>query len=386
MPKPSDNPADPFKKALSEATKAMANAPELNVAYSVDPPGMSADTMRLPQVTRRMTRQEVLAARGTADALALKLRFHNEATHRRYCPIGDSATMLYESLETARCEAVGARAMPGTAGNINATLETAARKLGYDQAQSFKDVPMPTALGYYLRHLATGQTLPPAVTNAMNQWRAQFEERSGETFKGIDDVLTDQVAFCKFARRLIADLGYGDELGDDPDEADSEQEDEAEADSQDDAEQDSGDDSDQDEDSEPSDDDQQPSAEQQARMSAEEMEALQDAEEMEAPDGQPPLDPPPPPHSEANPDYKVYTTDFDEEMLAEDLADPAELKRLRAYLDQQLEPLKGAVSRLANKLQRRLQAQQNRTWQFDMEEGILDAGGWHGWSQTPPRH
>ncbi|MCP5073922.1 MAG: cobaltochelatase subunit CobT, partial [Rhodobacteraceae bacterium] len=79
-------------------------------------------------------------------------------------------------------------------------------------------------------------------------------------------------------------------------------------------------------------------------------------------------------HSDADPDYKVYTTDFDEEVLAEDLAEPAELERLRAYLDQQLEPLKGAVSRLANKLQRRLQAQQNRSWQFDMEEGILDAG------------
>ncbi len=367
MTKPNDNPADPFKKALTEATKAMANDAELNVAYSVDPPGMSDDTMRLPQVTRRMTKQEVLAARGTADTLALKHRFHSPATHTRYFPAGDSARALYESLETARCEAYGARAMPGTAGNINALMEGEAIKLGYDQAQSFKDVPMPTALGYYVRHLATGQDLPPAVTNAMNQWRTQFEERSGDTFDDIDEILGDQVEFCKFSRQLIADLGFGDELGEDPDDSDQDQEEEAEQDPDEDEnpDQDSGDDQDQDDDSDPSPDDQQTSAEQQAQMSA---------EEMEAPDGQPPLDPPPPAHSEADPTYKVYTTDFDEEVLAEELAEPAELERLRAYLDQQLEPLKGAVSRLANKLQRRLQAQQNRSWQFDMEEGILDAG------------
>ncbi|MCP5072750.1 MAG: cobaltochelatase subunit CobT, partial [Rhodobacteraceae bacterium] len=341
MTKPNDNPADPFKKALTEATKAMANEPELNVAYSVDPPGMSADTMRLPQVTRRMTKQEVLAARGTADALALKLRFHNEATHKRYCPTGESAVALYESLETARCEAAGARAMPGTRGNINALLETEAQKLGYDQAESLKDVPMPAALGYYLRHLATGQDLPPAVTNAMDQWRTVIEERSGDTFAGIDEILTDQVEFSKFARQLISDLGYGDELGDDPDEADQDQEDEAEEDPEDNEDQDSGDEQEQSDESEPSPDDQQPSAEQQAQMSAEELESLEDTEEMEAPDGMPPLDPPPPAHSDADPDYKVYTTDFDEEVLAEDLAEPAELERLRAYLDQQLEPLKG---------------------------------------------
>jgi cobaltochelatase CobT len=99
----------------------------------------------------------------------------------------------------------------------------------------------------------------------------------------------------------------------------------------------------------------------------------EDAEETEMPEGEAPHEPPAPaPHSAADPAYKVFRTEFDEEVAAEDLAEPAELERLRAYLDQQLEPLKGAVSRLANKLQRRLQAQQNRSWLFDLEEGILD--------------
>ncbi|MEM6620490.1 MAG: cobaltochelatase subunit CobT, partial [Pseudomonadota bacterium] len=122
MSKPSDNPAEPFKKALAEATKAMANEPELSVAYTVDPPGHTNDTMRLPQVTRRMTRDEVLLARGTADAYAMKMRFHDEGTHARYAPQGEMARAIFEAMETARCEAMGARAMPGTAGNIDAKI------------------------------------------------------------------------------------------------------------------------------------------------------------------------------------------------------------------------------------------------------------------------
>ena len=93
-----DNPADPFKKALAEATKTLANDPDLGVSYSVDPPGMTNDQVRLPQVTRRMTRDEVMQARGTADAYALRHRYHNQQTANRYEPQGNMARELYLSL------------------------------------------------------------------------------------------------------------------------------------------------------------------------------------------------------------------------------------------------------------------------------------------------
>ena len=379
MSKPNDNPADPFKKALAEATRAMANDAELNVAFSVDPPGVNNEIMRLPQVSRRMSLDEVLLARGTADAYALKKRFNNEVTHNRYMPEGADAREIYEVMATARCEAVGAKAMPGTAGNIDAKMEAEALKLGYDQVNSFKEVPMATALGYYLRHKATGRDMPPAVDNAMKQWQTQIEERSGDTFKGLEEVMTDQVEFAKFARQLIDDLGYGDQLGDDPDDMGDDNDDSAEQEDQD-YEEDTPDTDagDQEEDSEEFDDqeDQQQSADQQqSQVSMDDRDDMDGAEEVDAPEGEAPLEPPTPPAvSDADPNYKVFTTEYDEEEPAEELAEPAELERLRAYLDQQLEPLKGAVSRLANKLQRRLQAQQNRSWQFDMEEGMLDAG------------
>ena len=170
MTKPTENPAEPFKKALAEATKAMANEPELNVSYTVDPPGQTNDAVRLPQVTRRMTRDEVLLARGTADAYAMRIRFHNEATHARYAPQGDMARALYESMETARCEAMGARAMPGTASNIDVKIATEANKLGFDKIQDAAGAPLATAAGYLVRHLATGRDLPPAA-EAQYGWR-----------------------------------------------------------------------------------------------------------------------------------------------------------------------------------------------------------------------
>lgn len=376
MKKPNDNPADPFKKALAEATKAMANQPELNVSYSVDPAGMSNESVRLPQVTRRMTHEEVLLARGTADAYAMRIRFHNENTHKRYAPQGEMARSLYESMETARCEAMGARAMPGTAGNIDAKISNEAAKMGFAQIQDTAGAPLATAAGYLVRHLATGRDLPPAAAHVMELWRGFIEAQAESTLESLKDVLDDQVAFSKFARQMIDDLGYGEQLGDDPDAEDTDNQEEAEENDDDEtSETDSGDQSDEQDETEASDEHQASDDQQQAQTSMEERDEMDPVEEMEAPDGQPPMDPPPPaPHSDADPNYKVYSTDFDEEVLAEELAEPAELERLRAYLDQQLDPLKGAVSRLANKLQRRLQAQQNRSWAFDMEEGILDAG------------
>ena len=378
MSKPSDNPADPFKKALAEATKVLANDSDLTVSYSVDPSGMSGDTMRLPQVSRRMTRDEVLLDRGTADALALKHKYHDTATHARYAPAGDLAREIYEAMETARCEAMGARDMPGTAGNIYAKIAEDARRAGYAEITDRADASLATAAGYLVRHLATGRDLPAGARNVMELWQGFMEEQAGDALEDVSERLASQQDFARFARRVISDLGYADQLGDDPDAPDEESDE-----SQDEAEQDedqpdsTGQDDAQEDESEASPEQSQEETQDaaEAQVSMDEMADEELGDEADMPDGEAPLEPPPPqPSSDADPNYLVYDASNDEEILAEELAEPAELERLRAYLDQQLEPLKGAVSRLANKLQRRLQAQQNRSWSFDEEEGILDAG------------
>jgi cobaltochelatase CobT len=370
-----ENPAEPFKKALAETTKAIGNAPELQVSYSVDPPGLSNQAARLPQISRRMTREEVMLARGTGDAYALRLRFHNDATHVRYSPQGDVARALYEAMETARCESMGARAMPGCADNLDAKIAADARKLGYEGITEAARAPLADAAGYLVRHLATGRPLPAGAQNVMDLWRGAIEDKAGGTLSRLDDVLGDQAAFARLARQVIDDLGYGAELGEDPDDQDNDEEAEDEAGeetAEEGGDQDQGEDDQSEQSPEDAGDEEQQEA--RAKVSLEDLDDsdMEDAEEME---GEPPADlPPPRPPSDADPTYRVFTEKFDEVIAAEDLADPAELDRLRHYLDQQLEPLKGAVSRLANRLQRRLQAQQSRSWEFDREEGILDAG------------
>jgi cobaltochelatase CobT len=378
MSKGSDNPADPFKKALAEATKVMAHDADLTVSYSVDPSGLSGDTMRLPQISRRMTRQEVLVARGTADALALYHRYHDAPTHARYAPQGAMARELYEAMETARCEALGARDMPGTAGNIDAKIGVDADRLGYAEISDRSQAPLSTAAGYLIRHLATGRELPTGAKNVMELWQGFIEEQASGTLENLHAKLADQQEFARFARQIISDLGYGDQLGDDPDAPDDDQQDDAAQDQEEEQDpdsqgQDENDEDQADADPEQNQDQQQDTAE--AQVSQDDSAEDDMSDEMEMPEGDAPLDPPAPqPVSDADPNYVIFTAEYDEEIRAEELAEPAELERLRAYLDQQLEPLKGAVSRLANKLQRRLQAQQNRSWLFDLEEGILDAG------------
>ncbi|HRO15625.1 MAG TPA: cobaltochelatase subunit CobT [Paracoccus sp. (in: a-proteobacteria)] len=372
--KKSDNPADPFKKALAEATRALAEDRELNVTFTADPSGVAGDTMRLPQVSRRMARDEILQARGTADALAMKLRHHDAATHAKYVPAGPMARELYEAMETARCEALGARDMPGALSNIDAKIGAEAERKGYGQIKAPADAPLAVAAGYLVRQAATGRALPPAAQHVADLWRPFVEQQAGDTVTDAAAALADQSAFARLSRRIIADLGYGDQLGDDPDEpqdddSDENAEQDEEAGDNQSREQQEGDEAE----ASPERSQERTQDERQAQVSLDDQSDEELVEDAEMPDSEMPPELPPP-VSEASADYKVYTQAFDEEIKAEDLADPAELERLRSYLDKQLEPLRGAVGRLANKLQRRLQAQQNRSWEFDKEEGVLDAG------------
>lgn len=371
------NPVEPFKKALGEATRALANEPELNVTYSVDPPGVANDTLRLPQITRRMTRHEVMLARGEADAAALKLRFHSPGSHARYTPRGETARAIYNALETARCEALGARAMPGVADNLDVKLADDASKRGFERVNAMTDAPVAEAAGLMLRSLATGREPPKEAEKVFLLWRDSLEGQAGKSMDSLLENMEDQVEFARTVRQVIEDLGYGEQLGDDPDAPDDEPDETEDQDQDDDSSDEGGDDGSDDQQPEDFDpDDAESSDTQRAEVDAtlEESDS-EDSDDMPAEDeGEPPQAPPQFPDSEASADYKIYSREFDETIKAEELCDEAELERLRSYLDKQLEPLKGAVSRLANKLQRRLQAQQNRSWEFDLEEGILDAG------------
>ncbi len=373
-----DSPTEAFKKALAEATRAMANDPDLAIAYTADPPGLTGEVVRLPMISRRMTRQEVMQARGEADAFGLRVRYHDEGTHARYAPTGEVARAIFDAVEEARFEARGAHAMPGVGDNLDVRLDEQCRKRGYADITSATDAPLAVAAGFLVREIVSGRPLPEGAKNVLDLWRGFLEDKAKDSIARLNECADDQTRFARLARNLISDLGYGDQLGESPDEMtpDTEEGEEDEAEEKDsEGEDKAGDEQEQeyvpdDSRSESMDD----SALQSVIDDMEEDDA--DAEfELDEDGAEPPMMYPPLEHvSDADPGYAVFTTKHDEVIHAEELCDQEELERLRGYLDKQLEPLKGAVSRLANRLMRRLQAQQNRAWDFDLEEGMLDAG------------
>ncbi len=379
----SDNPADAFKQALAESARTIAGLPEIEVSYTPDPSGMSGQRMRLPPVSRKMNPEEVKLARGKADALALRLRYHDESAHAYRMPQGDMAREIYGALETARCEALGARAMPGVAANLDASLTERGKKANWAGISNTEDAPLAEACALALRAAATGRSLPDSCANLIRLFSDKFDENSAKSIASLIANLDNQEEFSKQAWDLIDAMGYGDELGAPPDETDFDDSPPEEDESQDEEEDQSGEDQQQDgeqDDSPPesSDDDasgDDSSAETTAVMVDDDSDESAESDDQQQADGDPPpYIPPGIPDSEASRDYSVFNKAHDEEIKAEDLCDGEELTRLRNFLDAQVAPLKSAVGRLANRLQRKLLAQQNRSWDFDQEEGILDAG------------
>jgi cobaltochelatase CobT len=368
-----EGPTAPFKRALTLAMRTISNEPELNVTFGSEAPGLQGTRAKLPQLSLDLPLREVAVTRGLADAFSLRLANHDVAVHSKYQPQGRNARAVFELVEQARVEAIGARAMRGMASNLGAMLEDRYQKRPFVRMAERKDAPIEEALALMVRERLTGNAPPQHARQLVELWRPWIEEKAGGQLDHMLDALHDQTAFARMTRDMIARLEMADELGEDPDEAEENEE----------QDEDSGDRS-EDQQSERQSESAESEEMEQSEMAAER--AAQDAAEIdtdqlnedldsqEDPDGEEPWRPQLPFSSLSNENfYRVYTSQFDEVVAAEDLCDSEELTRLRNYLDKQLSHLQGVVSRLANRLQRRLMAQQNRSWDFDLEEGLLDA-------------
>ncbi len=369
-----EGPTAPFKRALSVAMKTIANEPELNVTFGADAPGLHGNRAKLPQLSLDLPEHEVAVTRGIADSFSLRLANHDSSVHTKYEPEGRNARAVFESVEQARVESIGARLMPGMANNLGAMLEDRYQKKPFARLADRKDAPIEEALALIVRERLTGSSPPPHARQLVDLWRPWIEEKAGAQLDHLMNALNDQAAFARMTRELIASLDMADELGEDPDQAEENKEEDNE----------SGDQNENQEESQG--EAESAESEEMDRAESDSEEAMQDAaetdtdelnddlESREQPDGEEPWRPQLPFASLSNEDfYRVYTNQFDEIVAAEDLCDSDELTRLRNYLDKQLSSLQGVVARLANRLQRRLMAQQNRSWDFDLEEGLLDA-------------
>jgi cobaltochelatase CobT len=367
-------PIEPFKKAVAVAMRSIAADDQLEVVFVNDRPALLGSRARLPDPPRKVTARDIAITRGLADSMALKLASHDSAIHRSLQPEGQNARSIFEAVETARCDSIGARRMDGVAANLTAMLDDKYHRGAYEDVTDRSDAPLEDAVALMVRERLTGQAPPPSAVKLVEIWRPWIEEKAGGNLDQLVQSIDNQKAFARNVRDLLIALDMGEELGSDQDEDEDDTGDEGDQSQENqpgEAEQDDSTDSAQPQETEATGEEQEAGETESADSSAEAAEDDPDSDNPdqseEAPRAELPFDNKPP-----TSDYKVFTQRFDEEVGADDLCDAVELDRLRGLLDKQLLPLQGAVARLANRLQRRLMAQQNRSWQFDLEEGLLD--------------
>ena len=372
-----ESPTEPFKRALAHAARSLAETPDLEVVFSGEGPSLVGNRAVLPHPPRDLNSKEAARIRGLADQMALRLAHHDPVSHARARPGSPDGQAAFEAIEQARIEAIGSNNLGGVRANLAAALEARLEKQGLTRAVATdrQSAPMAEILSLMVRERLTGDAPPDGAKALVDILRADIEARAGKDLDRLAAAIDDQAAFARVTREILRDLDLGEEMSDateqsEEDEGDEDQNTEA---SEDDSGEGEGEQSDgaQPEQAETS--DRESEAGDEEMVQSEQDGEVEDADEApEMGDGAKPARPDPGQGGAGEPAYKVFTTAYDEVVPAEDLCDADELTRLRAYLDQQLNAFSSVVSRLANKLQRRLLAQQNRAWTFDLEEGMLD--------------
>ncbi len=369
-PKHKESPAEPFKRVLGLAVRAIAGDGEMQVSYAPGQPELDGKTVQLPEPSRLPSPKEIAVVRGWADSLALTAACHDPKLHSRLTPKSGPAKAVFEAVERARIEALGANRMPGMAANLTARVEDQYGHGRYAEITERADAPLEDALALLVREQLTGAPPPKTARAMVDLWRPWIEERAGRTLSRLSQYAEDQAAFGQVMRDVLKSFDLSDEVGQgEREEGEEEQQDEGE----------------------------QQSEEAQEGQEAQEQEAGEE-QRGEGEEGEPVESPQEADIDQQDADadfeevtdarqrrpnvsvldspeafgYKVYSRQHDEEIAAEDLSTPDELERLRSFLDKELRHLQGAVGRLANRLQRKLMAQQSRAWDFDLEEGMLD--------------
>jgi cobaltochelatase CobT len=366
-------PTEPFKRAVTGCLRAIAGEPEIEVSFAAERPGLAAGKARLPEPPRKLSAREAAIVRGHADSMALRLACHDPVIHRKHMPGNPQARGVFDAVEQARVQAIGARRMAGVAKNITAMLDDHFHRGKFDEITDRADAPLSDALAMMVRERLTGEPVPAAARRIVDLWRPVLDSKLGSRLDRLERFVEDQGRFGDEIHDMLDALDLGDEQDMEPDEDSEEQEGDGKQ--------------------EQSGAEGVPQGEMDDEMSAEQIKAQADEmsdaamdsaqtqssdsfDDGEFGDDETAGEATQPQSRRGNeprgPEYHAFAPRFDETIAAEDLCDAEELERLRGYLDKQLAHLQGIVARLANRLQRKLMAQQNRAWDFDLEEGILD--------------
>tara|TARA_B100000123_G_scaffold272625_1_gene256644 strand:- start:4114 stop:5970 length:1857 start_codon:yes stop_codon:yes gene_type:complete len=360
------NDIDEFKRALTMAMRSISKEDELTVSFGAESGSINGLKARLPLPNKNMNNNQLNSLRGEADSIALFIAHHKEDISNKYLPEGQKARDIFNTLEKIRCEAIGSKEMAGVAKNLSQMEITKIKRKELGYAKQEGEENFTEALGYIVREKLTGEVIEE-TKKTIETWKEWIEQRAGETIENLSFEIEDQQAFAKIIRKLIGELELGDELGDEPDddnETSDQDEDFANSEEQENQDEETSDQSSDSTEMDVSDEEEIIQSETIEIGDEEDInnEELTKAVRNKSGDEDKKREIP----------YRIFTNKYDEEIKALDLCELDELDRLREYLDQQLQHLQGAVTRLANKLQRKLLAQQNRSWEFDLEEGLLD--------------
>ena len=364
-----DSPLEEFRRVTSAAVRAVANDPAIAVSFAATQPRVGEKSVALPQPSRALPLEEISRLRGEADSAALRLRYHDERLHRRCRPGGHKAREIFDAIEQVRVETLGARRMAGVAANLGAAAEDRCRRQGFEHLRSAEDAPLPEILRLIAREALTGAPVPEPAQNHVRNWKARLGTPLRRELSELGKYLDDQQRFAEVAQRFIAGLELREDVEPETEQSEDESSQSEEAQSSNEG--------------DPSGStgiltatsgsDPRPGGEQsESDDGSGEPRAMGDGDDQPAQAGRrgsrPKLS-----NEPAEGPYKPYVTEYDEVVGAELLCDPEELTRLRTTLDQQLSNLQGVIGKLANRLQRRLLAKQSRAWEFDLDEGLLDA-------------
>ncbi|MEW6766482.1 MAG: cobaltochelatase subunit CobT [Pseudomonadota bacterium] len=369
-----ESPTEPFKRAVTSCLRAIAKQPELEVTFAAERPGLSPGKARLPEPARKLTKKDAAIVRGHADSIALRIACHDAKIHRKLAPGNAQARGVFDAVEQARVEAIGSKRMSGVAKNLTAMLDDHFHRGKFDEITDRADAPLADALAMMVRERLTGLAPPVAARKMVDLWRPILEDKIGARLDLLKAHTEDQEKFGDAIHDLLTVLELNDDRNADEDQ-DEDQDDNREGDKNE-----SGQEGSPDSDSaeEMSADQAQASTDEMSEnaMDSAQASASDNFDDAEFSEDEEPGDAQRPNQHGKNeprgPEYHAFAPKFDEIVAAEDLCEHDELERLRSYLDKQLAHLQHIVARLANRLQRKLMAQQNRAWEFDLEEGILD--------------
>jgi cobaltochelatase CobT len=362
-----------FKRATASALRAIADTPDVQVAFQPGASGLTGKRARLPLPTRALPPAEIARLRGVADSMALRLRLHDDALHATRSPAQREARDAYDALEQVRVEAIGSRHMAGVAANLRARLAEECESEGYDRMTRKDQLTAAAALSLLARERLTGAASPDTARTILDLWRQGLSPAAEAALDDMTAAITDQATYARASRKLLSALDLAEvEAEAAPEDTADDAAESGQSGAQDDA---------QDAEGQSTDEPDSTLGAQPEQLQGETAEESPDQaadDEAATSEGE---DRPGGPQArrerivaDESATYRAYVRSFDEEIGAEDLCDPDELSRLRQQLDQQLQHLQGVISKLANRLQRRLMAQQTRAWEFDLEDGLLDAG------------